>query len=133
MIKDSGNRQEFESGAVRDMSKGKGRMDLVPWSAIIEVSKHCEAGAQKYGEHIIDKGVPLDSLMDSGARHLAKYIAGHDDENHLRAACWNLLWALEFSVTKPELNNLYYWQDRKPSGYAEDMKKYKEKIADALK
>lgn len=30
-LKDSGNRREFETGAVRDMQEGKGRMDLVPW------------------------------------------------------------------------------------------------------
>lgn len=30
MIKDSGERQVFESGAVRDISKGKGRCDLMP-------------------------------------------------------------------------------------------------------
>ena len=29
-IKDSGNRREFESGAVRDMADGKGRCDLLP-------------------------------------------------------------------------------------------------------
>lgn len=30
MIKDSGNRTEFESGAVRDIQEGKGRCDLLP-------------------------------------------------------------------------------------------------------
>lgn len=30
MIKDSGERREFESGAVRDRSEGKGRCDLLP-------------------------------------------------------------------------------------------------------
>lgn len=30
VIKDSGNRRQFESGAVRDMQEGKGRFDLVP-------------------------------------------------------------------------------------------------------
>ena len=30
MIQDSGNRREFESGAVRDMAEGKGRCDLLP-------------------------------------------------------------------------------------------------------
>lgn len=30
MIKDSGQRTEFISGAVRDMHDGKGRMDLLP-------------------------------------------------------------------------------------------------------
>lgn len=29
-IKDSGNRREFETGAVRDISDGKGRCDLLP-------------------------------------------------------------------------------------------------------
>lgn len=30
MIKDSGDRREFDTGAVRDMQKGKGRCDLLP-------------------------------------------------------------------------------------------------------
>lgn len=34
MIKDSGARQEFETGAVRDISKGKGRCDLLPLDVI---------------------------------------------------------------------------------------------------
>ena len=37
-IKDSGKRTEFASGAVRDMQTGKGRMDLLPWEALMEVS-----------------------------------------------------------------------------------------------
>lgn len=58
MIKDSGDRTEFETGAKRDMHAGKGRMDLLPWYGIMEVSKHCEEGALKYGEHNVDKGYP---------------------------------------------------------------------------
>ena len=54
-IKDSGERTEFNTGAVRDMHSGKGRMDLLPLTAIIELSKHCEQGAEKYGEHNVDK------------------------------------------------------------------------------
>lgn len=104
-IKDSGNRREFETGAVRDMPDGKGRMDLLPWAAIIEVSKHCEAGAKKYGEHNVDKGIPTSSLCDSAARHLAKYMDGQTDENHLLAAAWNLLWAVEMTLKKPEMVN----------------------------
>ena len=33
-ILDSGNRREFETGAVRDISEDKGRMDLVPLDAV---------------------------------------------------------------------------------------------------
>lgn len=107
MIKDSGERTEFSTGAVRDMKHGKGRMDLLPWYGIMEVSKHCEEGAEKYGEHNVDKGIPLHSLCDSAARHLAKFIAGETDEDHLRAAAWNLLWALNQRKTHPELDDLY--------------------------
>ena len=102
-IKDSGTRREFETGAVRDMSEGKGRMDLLPWSAIMEVAKHCENGAKKYGEHNVDKGIPTHSLCDSAARHLAKYFEGWDDEPHLLAAAWNLLWAIQMGITHPEM------------------------------
>lgn len=107
MIKDSGDRTEFETGAKRDMHVGKGRMDLLPWYGIMEVSKHCEEGALKYGEHNVDKGIPLHSLLDSASRHLAKYMVGMDDEDHLRAACWNLLWALNQRVTHPELDDRF--------------------------
>lgn len=107
MIKDSGERTEFSTGAVRDMKRGVGRMDLLPWYGIMEVSKHCEEGAEKYGEHNVDKGIPLHSLCDSAARHLAKFIAGEIDEDHLRAAAWNLLWALNQRKTHPELDDLY--------------------------
>lgn len=37
MIKDSGNRREFDSGAVRDIQEGKGRCDLLPLDVIAEV------------------------------------------------------------------------------------------------
>ena len=107
MIKDSGDRTEFETGAKRDMHAGMGRMDLLPWYGIMEVSKHCEEGALKYGEHNVDKGIPLHSLLDSASRHLAKYMVGMDDEDHLRAACWNLLWALNQRETHPELDDRF--------------------------
>lgn len=101
-IKDSGERTTFETGAVRDMHIGKGRMDLLPWAAIMEVSKHCEAGALKYGEHNVDKGIPTHSLLDSAIRHAAKYLDGWTDEPHLVAAAWNIMWAIEMEIKHPE-------------------------------
>ena len=110
-IKDSGTRREFTTGAVRDMQVGKGRMDLLPWAAIMEVSKHCEAGAMKYGEHNVDKGIPVHSLLDSASRHLAKHFDGWDDEPHLLAATWNLLWAIQMQLKHPELVDVP-WEDK---------------------
>lgn len=117
MIKDSGARTEFSTGAKRDIQHGKGRMDLLPWYGIMEVSKHCEEGAEKYGEHNVDKGIPLHSLCDSAARHLAKFIAGETDEDHLRAAAWNLLWALNQRKTHPELDDLYSHKETENTVY----------------
>ena len=101
-ILDSGERTVFPTGGVRDMHKDKGRMDLLPWAAIMEVSKHCEAGAVKYGEHNVDRGLPTHSLLDSAIRHAAKYLDGWTDEPHLVAAAWNLLWAIEMEIKHPE-------------------------------
>ena len=102
-IKDFGDRRKFTTGAVRDMSEGKGRMDLLPWAAIMEVAKHCEAGAKKYGEHNVDKGIPTHSLLDSAARHMAKYLDNWKDEPHLVAAAWNLLWAIQMELKHPAM------------------------------
>lgn len=112
-IADSGNRREFDTGAVRDMAEGKGRMDLLPWTAIMEVSKHCERGAVKYGEHNVDRGIPVHSFIDSAARHLGKYIEGWEDEPHLVAAAWNLLWAIQTEIKKPELKDIPWKEEQK--------------------
>ena len=39
MIKDSGERREFSTGAVRDIQEGKGRCDLMPLDVIAECYK----------------------------------------------------------------------------------------------
>jgi len=123
MIKDSGERTIYDNGFQRDMHSGKGRMDLLPWNAIMELSKHCEEGALKYGEHNIDLGCAFHSLADSGSRHLAKWIAGIQDEPHLLAACWNLMWLLEETITKPELNDMFWADKQKPAKDTFDVSK----------
>lgn len=104
--------REWSTGAKRDPNEGKGRMDLLPWNAIIEISKHCQKGAEHYGEHNVDKGIPLSSLCDSGARHLAKFMDGWTDEDHLLAAAWNILWAVQMRAKKPDMVDIP-WEDKK--------------------
>lgn len=136
MILDSGDRREFESGAVRDMPTGKGRCDLMPlevayrllnsdgimfflskfmgsndtislYSALfefselyygdkvetmlLEVAKHFEDGAKKYGENNWQKGIPSNCYIDSAIRHYLKFLRGDKDEPHDRAFVWNLM------------------------------------------
>lgn len=106
MIKDSGDRTEFETGAVRDMHEGKGRCDLLPPLALLRVARHFEAGAVKYGDRNWEKGIPMHSFLDSGIRHLLKYMAGQTDEDHLCAAAWNILCALETEEKRPEMQDI---------------------------
>lgn len=105
-IKDSGERCEFESGAVRDMTVGKGRYDLLPWEAIHELALHCEAGAIKYGERNCEKGIPIHSLIDSTFHHLSAYLRGMNDEPHLRAAMWNIAFAIQTEIKIPEMQDI---------------------------
>ena len=105
-IKDSGNRRKFDTGAVRDMAFGKGRYDLLPWDAIHEIALHCEEGAKKYGERNVEKGIPIHSFIDSAIRHLSCYMRGMDEEPHLRAAAWNILFAIWTEKNRPELQNI---------------------------
>ena len=178
-VKDSGDRREFASGAVRDMQKGKGRCDLLPlaelatlidnmdikkdyiqtiisfddhpeswifrhfnnainalnaaknsndkeiekisyeiidslymaleiflvrfyrypeaninniiYSAILDLAKHFEAGASKYGDNNWRKGIPINVFIDSAIRHFCKFMRGDTDEPHDIAFMWNVV------------------------------------------
>ena len=152
IIKDSGDRTEFETGAVRDMREGKGRCDLMPLEVakdlmtdprakkmlenirnfqkyndadflrlclesfarhtggcdnhqsdvctmLLEVSKHYEEGAKKYGESNWQKGIPTWCYIDSAVRHYLKWLRGDNDEPHDRAFVWNLMcciWEVDY-------------------------------------
>ena len=151
-IKDSGNRTEFITGAVRDMHEGKGRCDLMALEVVaklmyrdpyynpdlvigaialfkssgygetlhlytalsrfadnaynrsmagmlLEVAKHFEEGAKKYGENNWQKGLPANCYIDSAVRHYLKWLRGDKDEPHARAFVWNLMcciWEVDF-------------------------------------
>lgn len=145
-IKDSGDRTEFSTGAVRDMREGKGRCDLMPLDVVakqlesstlihihrfqttgdafelchvlklcnifpdpstmfLEVAKHFEDGAKKYGEYNWQKGIPVNCYIDSAVRHYLKFLRGDTDERHDRAFVWNILCCIWTVENKPELNN----------------------------
>ena len=95
VLRDSGKRQEFNTGSVRDTREGKGRYDLLPPHAIYLVARQFEEGAIKYGENNWQKGQPLSRYADSALRHLFKHMAGEDDERHDVAAAWNIMAMLE--------------------------------------
>jgi hypothetical protein len=70
----------------------------------LEVSKHFEDGARKYGEHNWQKGIPTKCYIDSAVRHYLKFLRGDKDEPHDRAFVWNILCCIWTCIHKPELN-----------------------------
>lgn len=106
VIKDSGDRTQFQSGAVRDMHTGKGRCDLLPMCVLLRLARHYENGCQKYGDRNWEKGIPAHSFADSAMRHIFKYMDGQRDEDHLIAAIWNLCGLAWTEEKKPEMMDI---------------------------
>ena len=93
-VRDSGERQEFETGSVRDTRDGKGRFDLITPIGLKRLAVHYENGARKYGDRNWEKGQPVSRYLDSAIRHLYAYLAGDRSEDHLAASAWNSLAAI---------------------------------------
>ena len=118
-ILDSGERTQFESGAVRDMHEGKGDMASIPWESVLRLSRHYEAGAKKYKRWNYRQGIPVSSFIDAASRHLAKYQCGLDDEDHLAAAAFNILGAMLMENTMPDMQDLPLRKGKKTFDYFE--------------
>ena len=99
ILKDSGQREEFRTGMVRDSRQGKGRFDLIPPTALRRIALIYEAGATKYSPRNWEKGSEYSRFIDSASRHINDYRAGLRDEDHLAQACFNLMAILHFNST----------------------------------
>ncbi len=129
-IKDSGKREEFVTGAVRDRQKGKGTPSLVPSWVIWLVSRVYEDGAYKYAARNWEKGMPLSNYIDSAERHLAKLKAGMRDEPHATQIAWNMIgyiftaWLIKLGHRPAELNNMPNQLSSDPNATAEPLSPY---------
>lgn len=72
---------------------------------LLELAKHFEEGAKKYGEHNWQKGIPAHCYIDSAVRHFLKLSRGDTDEPHDRAFVWNIICCIWTCKHKPELND----------------------------
>ncbi len=93
-LPDSGKREEFSTGSRRDTREGKGRYDLITPHGMRRLALHYENGSRKYGDRNWEKGQPISRYLDSAIRHLYRYLAGDNAEDHLAAAAWNALSAI---------------------------------------
>ncbi len=97
VVRDSGERQSFSTGSVRDTPKGKGSFYLIPTLPYRRLAQHYENGAAKYGPDNWKKGQPLMRYVDSAERHLNCLKAGEPLEDHATAISWNMfayVWTL---------------------------------------
>lgn len=97
VVKDSGERQSFETGMVRDTSEGKGSPSSLPFNAITRLSKHLELGCRnKYPKNNYKLGSPASRFFDSAFRHLIAWAANTDpSEDHLAACLFNVAGIIE--------------------------------------
>jgi hypothetical protein len=98
-VKDSGKREEFSTGSVRDTREGKGRFDLIPPGPLKQLALHYEHGAVKYGDNNWRKGQPLSRYLDSAERHINEIKFLNHEENHCAAVAWNAF-AFMYTVEK---------------------------------
>ena len=113
-IKDSGNREEFDTGAKRDTQTGKGRFDLIPYEALHEIARCYEAGAEKYDPRNWEKGIPVSRFMSSALRHMMKAASGYTDEPHLAQAAFNIMGAIT-TIKRVEMGQLPAELDDRPT------------------
>ena len=106
-IKDSGKRQLYESGAVRDTNEGEIHYDLLPIECLKRIAYHYTEGAKKYTKDNWKKGVPTERWVEGAWRHWAKYLLGERDEDHLSALVFNvfgIMWNEEKKNNRKEVN-----------------------------
>lgn len=89
-LKDSGLRENFQTGAIREPNNGRGRYDLISPIALKALAIHYENGARKYSDRNWEKGLPLSRHLNSALRHLQDYLAGDRSEDHLSACVFNV-------------------------------------------
>lgn len=90
-VEDSGERERFSTGAVRNVRTGRGRYDLISPIALSRLARHAEHGATKYSPRNWESGIPMSRFLDSAMRHLYQYLEGDRTEDHLSAAAWNAM------------------------------------------
>lgn len=90
---------------------------LIEWDVpelLLDLSVHFQKGAEKYGEHNCEKGIPLWSFIDSGRRHSVQFIKHTDDgENHYISAVWNFWMAIWTNLQNNRVPASDYKADKK--------------------
>lgn len=104
--KDSGKREEFITGMVRDTQNDKPRYDLLDRAFLTRWAELMARGARKYGEDNWRKAsteTELARFKASATRHLFQWLDGDLSEDHAAAVAFNLAGA---EMVKEKLKNI---------------------------
>lgn len=96
ITKDSGERQEFSTGMVRDTQEGKPRYDLIWRPGLKRLAELYERGSRKYtANNWLQAGTQeeLDRFKSSANRHFEQFMQGETDEDHMSGTIFNLFGA----------------------------------------
>lgn len=88
-------KNKYKTGAEREKNVDKGRFDLLPPKALKRVAIRMQEGTKKYSDNNWKRGMPQHKFIDSALRHIFGYIEKQNNEDHLAAAAFNILAALE--------------------------------------
>ena len=119
---DSGHRQQFNGGAVRDTAEGKPRPDLLSPFAMRRLGQWARLGGQKYTDRNWERGMPLTRCIASCYRHLLAVMAGDMDEDHLAAVAWNAMAVMHYEemisrgVLPAELDDRPHYEQPQKNG-----------------
>jgi hypothetical protein len=110
-VRDSGRREEYSGGFVRDVEGEKAdlvwlfghrSLDLLPREMVERWLRHMELGAEKYGRNnweLASDAIAVDRFKRSAARHFNQWLLGDQDEDHASATVFNI-WAAEVIAQK---------------------------------
>jgi hypothetical protein len=93
-IKDSGKREEFSGGMVRDTAEGKINYALIADGPMLKRwAEHLTKGAKKYAKRNWMKAEgqeEYERARESAFRHFMQWFNGETDEDHASAVFFNI-------------------------------------------
>ncbi len=122
-MKDSGERQVFATGAVRDAAGGKAMLSLISPLFEERLGQWLTLGAKKYSADNWAQGIPMRRTFDSLMRHVNQYRLGDRSEDHLGAIACNAMFLIHFEemiaagLLPAELDDLPRFKEEEPRRY----------------
>jgi hypothetical protein len=101
----------FKGGAKRDSNFNKPYIHCLLGYTRQRFGYHMTSGAHKYGNWNFIKGIPTEVYLESLDRHLASYMEGNRDEDHLSAILFGIQGCM-LNEQKEGIKSDYYFKKK---------------------